>query len=92
MAPTRKYFGEKFNLSKQDGLDGKTHVRFTWLDPDSSKQPFYIDVTSAGMTFHGESPLVCTEADLQDFAMLVSDAWQEHRKLAPKLHTSLSGH
>lgn len=86
----RTYFGVHFFESKFDSLDGKTKVAF--VEQSGAEKPFTVEVDSSGLRFKGDSPNICTERDLQEYARLVSDAWAQHRKLAPKIHTSLSGH
>lgn len=86
-----KYFGKEFLRTKYSALDGKTTI--SWQEQSQEETPFTVKVTSEGMTFEGKlSGPIITERDLQDFAKMVSDCWQDHRKLAPKITTSLSGH
>jgi hypothetical protein len=74
-------FGTKFLPTKFTDLTNKTIVTLTEQDSD-----FVIKLSPQGMLFEGKlKKIIQTEKDLQDFAKLVSDAWSEHRKLAPKI-------
>ena len=87
----KRYFGVDFNVVKFDGLDGKTIVAYQ--ENSGESEPFEVRVSRSGMTFKGKlSSEICTENDLQDFAKMIADIWQEHRKLAPKLNQTLAGH
>ena len=88
---TKIYYGATFIQSKFDALDGKTKVAFT--EVSDSITPFSVEVDSSGLICRGvmEKKIVM-ELDLQGFAQLISDAWVEHRKMAPKIHKTLSGH
>ncbi len=87
----KTYFGTNFIVTKHDSLDGKTTISYTEQSKEAA--PFTVKVTKSGMRFEGKLVQeIVTERDLQDFAKLVSDVWVEHRKLAPKISTSLSEH
>ncbi len=54
---------------------------------------FTMEVRPSGLKFKGVlDKEISTEGELQDFAKLLSDVWQEHRRIKPKLATTLSGH
>lgn len=84
MQNSRKFLNKDFTVKKYDGLDGKVYVDFTCTESPADP-PFKVQISSMGMTFMGASPLICTERDLQDLAFMISEIWQEHRKMAPKL-------
>lgn len=75
-----------FIRTKFDSLDGKTIVAFT-TDDDA----FQLRSNKSELILKGELS-IDSEADLQAFAKLMADAWTEHRRLKPKLQTTLSGH
>lgn len=77
---------QKFVKTKFDALDGKTVVAYTTED-----SAFAIKASKAGVSFQGELTIE-DQSELQQFAKLLSDAWTDHRKLVPKLSTTLSGH
>lgn len=81
-----KVAGKLFTRTKFEGLDGKVIVAFTAEDDSFSLQASKMGVEIKG-TF-----LVDGEPELQQFAKLMSDAWSEHRRLKPRIETSLSGH
>lgn len=83
---TCKFMGRLFVRNKYDGLDGKTKVSYS-----EQNSTFQVVCDQTGIIFKGEMPIF-SQADLQDFAEFVSVCWTEHKKLAPKLMTSLSGH
>lgn len=74
-----------FIRTKFDSLDGKTIVAFT------ADNGFCLRASRMGVEVMGEI-LIEGELELQQFAQLMSDSWTEHRKLKPKLASSLSGH
>ena len=83
----KQYFGVDFNVTKFDSLDGKTIV--SYQEDSEETEPFEVRVSRSGMTFKGKlSTEICTERELQDFARMISDIWQEHRRLAPKLSSN----
>lgn len=77
---------QKFVKTKYDSLDGKVIVAYTTED-----SAFSMKASRAGVTFQGELTLE-SQAELQEFAKLLSDVWTDHRKLVPKLSSTLSGH
>lgn len=77
---------QKFVKTKYDALDGKVIVAYTTED-----SAFTIKASRAGVSFQGEL-MIEDMGGLQQFAKLMSDAWTDHRKLVPKLSTTLSGH
>lgn len=90
--PQAEYFGRKFTKEKFDSIDGNTYIQFR-EESSNVVDPFSIRVSKQGMNFKGYLDVpISSEKELQDFARLISDMWQEHRKLAPKIHTTLSGH
>lgn len=52
---------------------------------DSESEIFEIWATGQGIKFMGNSPVIETEEELQQFASGVADAWKEHRGMKPKL-------
>lgn len=88
---TKKYFGVDFTLSKYDGLDGKTKVALQ--ENSGAPDAFTVVVDLSGMNFKGvlKDP-ISSEKQLQDFALMVSSMWSEHRKLAPKILTNIKDH
>lgn len=75
----------EFTKTKFEGLDGKVVV--SYVSGDSSQE---IRATRQGLEVRGVR--VTTEQELDQLAKMVSEAWGEHRRLKPKLVTSLSGH
>lgn len=87
---TKRYWTD-FIISKFDALDGE--VTIAYIEVSTSDTPFAVKVTKGGLTITGAmDQKIVTEKDLQELARLISDAWQDHRRIAPKIHTSLSGH
>lgn len=82
---TIKVGDDTFRVTKFDSLDGKTIVAYTVEGSE-----YAIKADRAGMDVNGFR--IEGEAALQQFAALIADAWQSHRKLKPKLSTSASGH
>lgn len=81
----------KFIVTKFTGLDGRVVVAFT--EDRAGVDAFTIKINPEGMWFTGTSEMkITTEAELQDFAKMISNIWSEQRKLRPKLTTSLAGH
>lgn len=78
-----------FIRTKFTSLDNKTKVSFQANTGESDA--FQLIASGEGVEFQGKF-LIPGEQELQDFAKLLSQVWQEHRKLKPKLATSLSGH
>ena len=72
----------------QDGVP-----TFCFEEQSGEDDGLRIMVNSQGMwttgTLHRK---ITNQAELQDFAKLISVAWTEHEKLAPKLTRTLSGH
>lgn len=88
------FTAKNFLRTKYDSLDGKTTVAFQeQIEGVQANDAFTVKVSSSGMRMEGKLlGEITTEADLQNFAEFISNAWTEHRKLAPKLVTTLSGH
>lgn len=86
-----KYFGTEFVRTRFEGVDGKITVSFT--ENTERVDPFTVTISKSGMKFSGVlEKEIASEAELQDFAKFISDAWVEARKLAPKIYTSIAGH
>ena len=82
---------DNFVKRKFSDLDGRTVI--SWQEKTIQGPPFEIRSTQAGVYFTGRlDGEITTEKDLEAFAELVSDAWTEHKNLAPKLTKTLSGH
>lgn len=81
------YFGVKFNKDKYTRLDGTTV--FTFTADEIEAQPFRITCDRGGINFSGtlKRPLG-RRHDLNEFAKLITDAWAEHLKLAPKISST----
>ncbi len=81
----------KFIRTSFTGLDGRVVVAFT--EDVARIDAFTIEVRPSGMKIKGVMTMeISSEGELQDFAKLLSDIWQEHRRIKPKLSTTLSGH
>ena len=79
-----------FTRTKYSSLDGKTTV--AWQENSGLDKPFEILSKPSGVTIRGElQGEISSMDDLQTFARLVSMAWTEHEKLAPKISRTLSG-
>lgn len=74
----------EFTKTKFDSLDGRVIV--SW-----SNGTFSVSGSRSGVEFKGEF-LIEDAVGLNAFAKLVSDAWTEHRRLVPKIVSTLSGH
>lgn len=75
-----------------DSPDGYTTVEFSEITKNG-KNGFKIIVKPSGINFRGELfDSISTENDLQNFAMLIVKAWEEHKRISPKIVTTLSGH
>lgn len=84
-----------FTRLKYSDLDGKTKVTYTHEleQPGDGLDPVKFVITCQGDGCHFEGSLtIQTEEQLQRFAKILSDAWVDRRKLAPKLTGSVSGH
>lgn len=67
--------------TKFTGLDGKTKVG--WAEDGSD---FQVLADKSGVYFQGRmKAAISGMAMLQNFAELVTEAWKEHGRLAPKL-------
>lgn len=85
-----KYAGRTFVKNKFDGLDGKTKVSFQEIGDGSS---FKVLIDQTGVKFAGDMAMpICDQQELQGFAKFLSDCWTEHRRLVPKIYTSLNEH
>lgn len=76
---------KEFTRTKYSALDGQTVIRYQ--EPDE----FHLEARPYGLTITGNFVLE-TETQLQEFAKLLSEAWQDRRNLKPKLYNSVSGH
>ncbi len=86
-----EFFGVKFLYAKFSALDGHTTVTFE--EQSGKDKPFTIKVNQTGLWFENKLEKKITNMDeLQDWARLVSKAWAEHVKLAPKITSTFSGH
>ena len=91
MTKVHNYFGVSFLVSKYSALDGHTTVCFE--EQSGEDKAFKVMVNQSGLWFTGTlHKKISNQAELQDFAKLISVAWTEHEKLAPKLTKTLSGH
>jgi len=77
----------KFNFSKQEGLDKKIRAFYT-LERDGL--PFKIIAESSGLVVSGEIFMENMQ-DLQDLAAKISEAWQMHMNLRPKIINPMDG-
>lgn len=82
-----KCFNTEFIKEEYDDLIYGKVINYVEQVPETFKTPqFKIHCTRYGMKFtgymHGE---IVTERDLQEFAKLISLAWNQHRKLAPRI-------
>lgn len=77
-----------FAYDKYDGLDGKTKISLVTIN---EPQTFSSISDPQGLTLKGEI-VIKSEKELQEFARLISDMWSEHRKLAPKILRTTTGH
>lgn len=77
----------QFKREKVSSLAGPTEVRFTEESEavDNGGSPFRIVASKAGVRFEGNSTLIEDMSELQAFAELVSQAYQAHHELRPKL-------
>lgn len=80
MLKKRQYLGVYFEVNKFSGLDGKTHVEYVQDAPN----PFKVRASPMGIMLDGKIEITSNE-HLSDFAQLISDAWTQHEKLAPKI-------
>ena len=77
-----RYGKWEFTKEKIDGIiDGKTSVVF-------DRGGFRVKCGPSGVSLGGSILLLESQADLEAFAKLVTDAWKEHRKLVPKIATN----
>lgn len=82
---------KNFIRTEMTSYDGKKII--AWQEQSQLVVPFQIKVSQSGLLFEGHlQGEISTEGDLQKFAKFLSDCWTEHRKLAPKLVTTLAGH
>lgn len=83
--------GMKFKKAKFDAMDGSTMV--TWTEDTIEKEPFTAKANRGGVWFegrmHGE---IYGEKDLEKFANFIAIVWEDHRKLKPVIHRTLTGH
>lgn len=81
------YVGDvSYVKTKFTGVDGKTKVG--WAEDGSD---FELRADQTGIYFKGtmKAP-ISGMVMLQDFAQLVTEAWKEHGRLAPKLITKVT--
>lgn len=71
----------KFKMTKTSNLSGDTEVTFTDVSPEASPLPFKVYASKKGIRFEGTSGYIWDLSALEDFASLISSAWQEHEKL-----------
>ena len=69
-----------FKKEKLEKLDGIVYV--TWTEETDRPNPFKVEASKKGVRFLGEMHSeIFTQAELQDLAMAVDEAWREHLKL-----------
>ncbi len=86
-----EFFGTKFLKTKYISFDDKATICFE--EQSGEDKPFRIMVSQAGVWFTGQMmKKISNMKELQDWARLMSKAWGEHERLAPKLSKTLSGH
>lgn len=76
----------KFAQRKFSGLDGVTYMEFV-MEGQMDK-PLTLIASRAGVSIRGQIHLTSQE-ELQDFAEVVSDAWQAALTLTPKIMKDL---
>lgn len=83
----QKFMGVDFLKAKVSALTGETVV--TWQEQSGEAYPFEIRADRMGVHIKGiMKTVIDSNAKLQSFALLVSEAWKEAERLKPKIHTS----
>lgn len=83
--------GIAYQKEKYDSLDGKTVV--SYIEDTDQPDPFTAKMNRSGMSFQGTMHYqITSEKELEEFAKFVADCWAEHKRLAPKILTTISGH
>lgn len=93
--PTKTFGRITFTYEKKSSLyDARTCVILSEVSDNVGKgYPFKIVIDQRGITPDGTLALpLGSMDDLQSFAQLIDFAWREHRKLAPNLLESETGH
>lgn len=70
----------KLKSRKESSLLGHTVIL---LETDDKK--FQVEASQYGISFRGESPLIETRRELDEFAQVVASAWKAHLTLKPRI-------
>lgn len=83
--------GLKFVREKRSSLMGHTEVVYTEASTAKELHPFQIVATPFGLTMRGSMPIVGRMQELDPLARAISQAWDDHTSLKPKLSPLADG-